>query len=218
MSGQDPDDELRDPTSPDWSSTEDDGDASQAPAPHPEPGEPPPPPASGAEPPPASGAEPPPPPYAAPASPYDDRPSPYGVPVNPYATDPGAGGPAAPGRPEPNPYAVDPRTPASPGAYWAGAPGGPAAWPTSAPARSNAPAVVLLVLSAVLVLLCCLTQIPSLILAIVSLSKKDVDPEGAARMVKYGWIAFGAGLAIALVGIGGLVAMGMFSTADGGYT
>ena len=38
---------------------------------------------------------------------------------------------------------------------------------------------------------------PALIFGIVGLSKQSTDPEGSARMTRYGWIAFGVGLLVA---------------------
>lgn len=143
-----------------------------------------PPPAYGQQPPPAYGQ----PPYAQP-SPGQD----------PYAPDPYAQQPYAQqgygqqvGGYAPQPYAA-------PGTY-------------GQPPRSNGSALTLTIISGITTLSCCLFTAPALILGIVALTRQSTDPEGSARMTRYGWIAFAVAIALALVAVGIFVALGV-----GGY-
>ena len=54
--------------------------------------------------------------------------------------------------------------------------------------------------------------VPALILGIVGLSKQSTDPEGAARMTRYGWIAFGVGVLVSILALTVFFALGA-----GGY-
>lgn len=134
--------------------------------------------------------------------PYPQQPqdSPYGsIPYGPpgYVQQP-YGSPAY-GRP---PYGLPPEP------Y--GPPPGPYG-PYGAPPARNTSAVVLTVLSGVATALCCLFGLPSLILGIVALNRQTSDPQGSARMSKYGWITFGVLMALALVVV---VVLGVVGSAD----
>ena len=184
-------------------------------------------------------------PYGAPAAnPYAAPPAnPYAAPpANPYGAPPaGAGVPPQPGPPAYGqgvpPYA--PSTPANPYAVNQGQPapqlnpyatGGPAGYPPpgqppfsyqQAPQRrTNVSAIVLLILSGLTLLACCLVEIPAVILAIVALTKQNDDPAGSRRLTTYGWIAFGVGLLIAVVVAVLLYANGFMrsDTPSGGYS
>ena len=74
-------------------------------------------------------------------------------------------------------------------------------------------AIALTITAGVLSVLCCsLLTLPALILGIVGLSKQSTDPEGSARMTRYGWIAFGVGLLVSILAI-----IGFFALGAGGY-
>ncbi|CCH78013.1 conserved hypothetical protein [Nostocoides japonicum T1-X7] len=207
----------------------------QAPAPE---GGPYAPPSSPYSPPSSAGQGPPPPsPYAAPG-PYGGEQSAYpggppqgsgsqGSPWAPPPHDPyGSPAPRSTPPPEQNPYGSSPygsgTSPYAAGSnpyatggspYPAGPPGAPGALPGYAVpgSRSNTSAIVLLVLSAVLTVMCCLTQIPAAILGIVALSKKDSDPEGSARLTRIGWIAFAIGLVVGIIAAGVLITLGVWA-------
>ena len=73
--------------------------------------------------------------------------------------------------------------------------------PYGAPPARNTSAIVLTVVSAVTLVLCCnVLAIPSLILGILGLTKAGADPQGSARMAKAGWITFGITMALAVIG------------------
>lgn len=147
--------------------------------------------------------------YQAPPSPYDtqqlaqppvygSQPTPYGQPSSPYGQQPDPyGAPPAYGQPQPGygpgPYAAAPQT--------------------------NGSALALTIISAIGALSCCLITLPSLIFGIIALSKQSSDPVQSAKMAKYGWIAFGICVALAV-----LAAIGFFAAGsagwfdDGGYS
>ena len=147
--------------------------------------------------------------YQAPPSPYDtqqlaqppvygSQPTPYGQPSSPYGQQPDPyGAPPAYGQPQPG-Y--------GPGPY------------TAAP-QTNGSALALTIISAIGALSCCLITLPSLIFGIIALSKQSSDPVQSAKMAKYGWIAFGICVALAV-----LAAIGFFAAGsagwfdDGGYS
>ncbi len=159
-----------------------------------------------AAPPNPSAAPTPPPPGAAP-------PYPYGSPPPPVRPPPTSYGPSVP----PNPYAVQP---SPPGAHPSGnpyrtdpAPGLP---PMGSPydgfqqvpeRQTNVSAIVLLILSGLMI--CCVVQIPATILAIVALTKQNDDPAGSRRLTRYGWIAFGVGVALAVAVVSIIAASGV---------
>lgn len=121
----------------------------------------------------------------APVPPPPPTATPYGVPTgaDPY----GAPGPY--GTPDAtNPYG-------SPGTPY-GTP--PQAYYQSAPPQSNTSALVLTIVSAIGTLSCCL-PLPALILGIVALTKQTSEPQRSAQLAKYGWITFGAMIALAVI-------------------
>ena len=79
--------------------------------------------------------------------------------------------------------------------------------PYAAPGTYGAPqhngsALALTITAGILSVLCCsLLTLPALILGIVGLSKQSTDPEGSARMTRYGWIAFGVGVLVSILAI-----------------
>lgn len=136
-------------------------------------------------------------PYPQQYSPQDAGPPPppastaYGAPTGgePYAAPGPYGTPGPYGAPDAaNPYG----TPAAP--Y--GTP--PQAYYQSAPPQSNTSALVLTIVSAIGTLSCCL-PLPALILGIVALSKQTTEPQRSAQLAKYGWITFGAMIALAVI-------------------
>ena len=70
---------------------------------------------------------------------------------------------------------------------------------------------MLTVVSGIATVLCCLFGVPSLILGIVALTRQSTDPQGAARLARYGWITFAV---IAALAVGrrdrGFIAFGTF--------
>ena len=65
--------------------------------------------------------------------------------------------------------------------------------------------------------MCCnVLGIPALILGIVGLTKQSTDPAGAAKLARYGWIAFAVSVAIAVIGVVIFMAIGMSGGFDGG--
>ena len=129
---------------------------------------------------------------------YGSQPTPYGQPASPYGQQPDPyGAPPAYGQPQPGygpgPYAAAPQT--------------------------NGSALALTIISAIGALSCCLITLPSLIFGIIALSKQSSDPVQSAKMAKYGWIAFGICVALAV-----LAAIGFFAAGsagwfdDGGYS
>lgn len=128
-----------------------------------------------------------------PRSPVQDAPagryappvaSPGPYPASPYA----AGTPSPDAAGPPNPYAghQDPYAVAPPGSYLA--------------PHSNGSAITLVVLSALCIFpLALITQIPALILGIMSLAAGRGEPVRAARLARAGWWAFAGGLALIAV-------------------
>ena len=163
-----------------------------------------------------STAPPPPPPSA-----------PYGTPPpgpTPYpAADPAQGDFGQPGQtPPPPPPGTSPYGAASapygdPNAPY-GAP--PAAYYQQAPAQQNTSALVLTILSGIGVFACCGVTIVGLVLGIIAMTKQSTDPVQSAKLTKWGWIGFGAGLALSVIAvilyIVGMIAW-MPEFADPGY-
>ena len=164
-----------------------------------------------------------------PSGPPVTPPSPYTAPDAGRVPDPWApvGQPPYPQQPQDTPYGSNPygqpgyvqqpygstaygHAPygVPPGPY--GSPPGPYA-PYGAPPAKNTSAVVLTVLSGIATVLCCLFGLPSLILGIVALSRQTTDPQGSARMTRYGWITFGVFLALAVVAVFLIGAFGTLS-------
>lgn len=144
-----------------------------------------------------------PPPYGAPQpqQPFGSQPQqPYPASPQGARSGPNQAGPAAYGAPYgppggvQNPYARNPHAQAP-------------TFQQPTGSGTNTSAIVLLVLSALMTLTCLLTQIPALIMAIVALSKNTNDPQGSRRLTRYGWIAFGVGLVIAVIVIVGIIAL-----------
>ena len=148
---------------------------------------------------------------SSPAYPPAGQPSPYGASAYPPPPPaPGVGAPPAPG-------VGAPPAPPAPGAYGAygstsyadpnatyGAP--PPAYYQQAPSQTNNSALVLTILSGVGIFACCGVTIVSLILGILGLTKQASDPAQSAKLTKWGWIAFAAGLALAVLALIGWVA------------
>lgn len=153
--------------------------------------------------------------YGTPAPPPPPSGAPYGAPppaaTSPYAP-PGQEGPAAP-EGAPSPYGSGPYdAPPAGGPPYGGAPYGsapygspaspygapPPAYYQSAAPQSNTSALVLTIVSAIGTLSCCL-PLPALILGIMALTKQTNEPEQSAKLARYGWITFGAMVALAVV-------------------
>jgi hypothetical protein len=88
---------------------------------------------------------------------------------------------------------------------------------------TNGSALTLVIVSVVLVLFCGgLFLIPAAVLGAVGLAKQSSDPAGAARMARYGWIAFAVGVVATLVALGVVLALILgagsgFAPAPGSY-
>lgn len=164
---------------------------------------------------------------SAPASPASPpaQPAPPGPPPNPYASAPGAG--------QPNPYGgqqyptqgqvqggyAGPPPPGAPpyGAPVYGAPGYGA--PTYATPRSLSGNTIALLVVSGLTTLGCGFGIVALVFGIIAATKKD-DPTASAKFTKWGWIAFGVGLALSVIAVGLVIAFAVTSgttTYDSSY-
>ena len=64
--------------------------------------------------------------------------------------------------------------------------------------------------------MCCLLCAPALIFGIVALSKQSTDPLGSARMTRYGWIALGVTVLLAILLVVAFFAFGMAGAFDSG--
>lgn len=121
------------------------------------------------------------PPYG--GAPYGQAPygqSPYGQPPlgqSPYGQPPS--GPMPPPGQVPPPYLYAP------------------------PPPPNSSAIVLTVLSALTVMTgyCCIIGIGPLVFGILGITQNSTDPEGAARMTKYGWVTFGVMFGLVLLAV-----------------
>ena len=159
----------------------------------------------------------PPPAYGQQTDPYAQPPA-YGAQARPYAQPPAYGSQPTPyGQPS-SPYGQQPDPYGAPPAYGQPQPGyGPG--PYAAAPQTNGSALALTIISAIGALSCCLITLPSLIFGIIALSKQSSDPVQSAKMAKYGWIAFGICVALAV-----LAAIGFFAAGsagwfdDGGYS
>ena len=72
------------------------------------------------------------------------------------------------------------------------------------PPPKNGNALALTIVSAIGTVLCCLLCLPSLILGIVALSKQSTDPQGSARLARWGSYALAGAAVIAVISHGGL--------------
>ena len=85
--------------------------------------------------------------------------------------------------------------------------------PYGAP-QQNKGALTLTIVSGVATVMCCLLCLPALIFGIVALTKQSTDPQGSARMTRYGWIAFGICVALAVLLVVVFVALRAFGAFD----
>lgn len=160
-----------------------------------------------------------------PQGPYGQAPNPYGQAQNPYAAGAPGGYPTS--RPGPPPVPGAPGTagagfpPGPPQAYGQPGYGPPAPYgqgpgyapsPYSRPGhqQTNTSAIALTVVSGLSTLVGCIFAIPALILGIMALVKQGASPSDAARLTRWGWIAYG--VALAFVVIGGIIAITIFAT------
>jgi hypothetical protein len=169
-----------------------------------------------------------------PQGPYGQAPNPYGQAQNPYAAGAPGGYPAA--RPGPPPVPGAPGTmgagfpPGPPAQYGQPAYGQPASGqpgygppgpysqgPGYAPSpyarpggQTNTSAIALTVVSGLSTLVGCIFAIPALILGIMALVKQGASPGDAARLTRWGWIAYA--VALAFVVIGGIIAIAIFAS------
>jgi hypothetical protein len=108
-----------------------------------------------------------------------------------------------------SPHALPPEPYGSPtGPY--GSPPGPYT-PYGPPPTPNTSAVVLTVVSGIATAMCCLLGLPSLVMGIVALNRRATDPPGSARMTRYGWITLGALVAVGVVAVVVVGAIGSLS-------
>ena len=84
------------------------------------------------------------------------------------------------------------------------------------PPPQNGSALALTIVSAIGTVLCCLLCLPSLILGIVALSKHSTDPNGAARLARWGWFALAGAVVLVVVGILAFFALGVAGAFDSG--
>ena len=87
--------------------------------------------------------------------------------------------------------------------------------PYGAP-RQNGSALALTIVSAIATVLCCLFCLPSLILGIVALSKQSTDPQGAAKLARWGWYALAGAALLAVTCIVAFFALGAAGAFDSG--
>jgi len=69
------------------------------------------------------------------------------------------------------------------------------------PPPQNGSALALTIVSAIATLMCCLFSLPALVLGIVALSKQSSDPQGSARLARWGWFALAGGAALAVIAV-----------------
>jgi len=141
-------------------------------------------------------------------------------PTNPYAATPPPPpyDPYAAPQPAYDPYAATGAQP-QPGGYpQYQAPGQWQAPPAAygAPPPQNTSALVLTIISGIVTVSCCVPGIVPLILGIIALTKNSTDPEGSRRLTKWGWVAFGIGMALAVIGVIIFIAVGASGGFDGG--
>lgn len=135
---------------------------------------------------------------------------------DPYPHDPYNSDPYAPGDSTPDPYGAAPgiptNMPPAPGPYgphpYGPQPYGAPGYAYPPPQPTNVSALILTILSGILALSCYCTipGVVGLIFGILGLTKQSTDPAEAARMTKYGWIAFAALMALSLIGFGIFIA------------
>ena len=141
-------------------------------------------------------------------------------PTNPYAATPPPppADPYGPPQPAYDPYAAT-GGPTAQGGYPAyNAPGQWQAPPAAygAPPAQNTSALVLTIISGIITVSCCIPGVVPLILGIMALSKNATDPEGSRRLTKWGWIAFGVGIALVVIAFGVLITFGFAGAFDSG--
>ncbi|KRE44027.1 hypothetical protein ASG74_04185 [Knoellia sp. Soil729] len=161
-------------------------------------------------------------PYQAPRGESDPYSGSSTQPTNPYA--------ATPPPPPADPYGVpqaahDPYAATGGAAAQGGYPAynAPGQWQAppagyGAPPEQNTSALVLTIVSGITTLTCCLPGIVPLILGIMALTRNATDPVGSRRLAKWGWIAFGIGIALAVIVIGAVIVFGLAGAFDGGYS
>ena len=76
--------------------------------------------------------------------------------------------------------------------------------------------MVLTVLSGLGTVSCCLFLAPALIFGIVALTKQSNDPAGSAKMTRYGWIAFGVAMVLAVLAVVAFFGFGAAGFVDDG--
>lgn len=135
---------------------------------------------------------------------------PYGQAPSPYA----AGQPG--GRPVPTPGQGYPYG-QQPG-YAGQQPYGYGQSPYAAPRKTNTSAIVLLIVSGLSTLFAfCITAIPALVLAIISLVKQDDAPADSAKYARWGWIAYAIGVALYIIGVISIIAIIASTSSSVGY-
>jgi Mn2+/Fe2+ NRAMP family transporter len=68
-------------------------------------------------------------------------------------------------------------------------------------------AIVLVVISGVLTLGTCIVGLPSLVMAILALTKQETDPEGSRRLTRWGWITLAILFVLAVLAVALIVAV-----------
>jgi hypothetical protein len=101
--------------------------------------------------------------------------------------------------------------------------GQPAYNPYAQPGRpgqgiTNVSAVVLLVVSGIATLGTCIIGLPSLIMAILALTKQDTDPEGSRRLTRWGWVTFAILMVLGVIAIALIVAIAVSRSSIDPYT
>jgi len=186
-------DGFDDPTAPAWTSPEP---APPTPPVTDEPPVPPPSPYAAAQPAPAK-------------DPY--TPAPYGQ--NPYGQNPYGQNPYGQGQQQPyDPpaYGQTPYTQPYGSTAYGQAPYSLPPAPYGAPPVKNTSAIVLTVVSGIATVLCCFFGVPSLVVGIVALTRHSTDPQGSARLARYGWITFAVMAVLAVAVVIGFIAFGTF--------
>ena len=163
-------------------------------------------------------------PYAATPYPQQPAPSPYGQ--SPYGQpDPAQGAYGQPGYdqtgygqapygqlgPTQTPYGQQPYGSTAYGQQPYSLPPAP-----YGPPPQNGNALALTIVSAIGTVLCCLFCLPSLVLGIVALSKQSTDPQGSAKMARWGWYALAGAALLAVLCIVAFFAFGVAGAFDSG--
>ena len=76
---------------------------------------------------------------------------------------------------------------------------------------------MLLIVSGLSTLAFCITAIPALVLAIVSLVKQDDSPADSAKYARWGWIAYAIGVALYIIGVISIIAIIASTSSSMGY-